>query len=345
VQLSEAEYGDEKVHPYLFYQSALERVRALPGVEGAGITTRLPVEGGFGPYNGVYPQGRPPASQAELVPAVRRVISPGYFESMEIPLLRGRTLTDNDMADGPRVAVISRGLAEALFPGEDPIGRSVVYPWNPPVPFEVVGVVGDVRLGDLDDDLFSTIYWSLGQHNRLNAKLVVKTSGEPVALAPALRAAMHEIGPNVPVSPIRPMTDVVSSSLEQNRFRTLVFGAFAAVAILLAALGLYGVLAQLVGRRTHELGVRVVLGAGRSDILNRVLGHGMRLTLAGLALGLAGAAATTRFLKGMLFGVESLDPAMFVAATAFLAVTALVAALLPAWRATQVDPVECLRSE
>jgi putative ABC transport system permease protein len=141
------------------------------------------------------------------------------------------------------------------------------------------------------------------------------------------------------------MNDVVSSSLAQNKFRTLVFGAFAAVAILLAALGLYGVLAQLVGRRTHELGVRVVLGADRTDILGRVLGHGMRLTLAGLALGLAGAAATTRLIRGMLFGVESLDPASFVGATAFLAVTALVAALLPAWRATQVDPVDCLRSE
>jgi predicted permease len=345
VQLSEAEYGDEKVHPYLFYQSALERVQALPGVEGVGFTTRLPVEGGFGPYNGVYPEGRPPASQAELVPAVRRVISPGYFESMDIPLLRGRTLTQTDMADGPLVAVISRGLAEALFPGQDPLGHSVVYPWSPPVSFQVVGVVGDVRLGDLDDDLFSTIYWSLGQHTRLNAKLVVKTSGEPIALAPALRVAMQEIGPNVPVSAIRPMTDVVSSSLEQNRFRTLVFGAFAVVAILLAALGLYGVLAQLVGRRTHELGVRVVLGAGRTDILNRVLGQGMRLTLAGLALGLAGAAATTRLLKGMLFGVESLDPATFLGATVFLAMTALAAALLPAWRATRVDPVDCLRSE
>jgi putative ABC transport system permease protein len=345
VQLSEAEYGDEKVHPYLFYQSALERVRALPGVEVVGFTTGLPVEGGFGPYNGVHPEGRPPASQAELVPAVRRVVSPGYFESMDIPLLRGRTLTHNDMADGPLVAVISRGLAEALFPGQDPIGRSVVYPWSPPVSFEVVGVVGDVRLGDLDDDLFSTIYWSLGQHTRLNAKLVVKTSGEPTLLAPALRVAMQEIGPNVPVSAIRPMTDVVSSSLEQHRFRTLVFGAFAAVAILLAALGLYGVLAQLVGRRTHELGVRVVLGAGRTDILNRVLGQGMRLTLAGLALGLAGAAATTRLLKGMLFGVESLDPATFVVSTLFLAMTALAAALLPAWRATRVDPVDCLRSE
>jgi putative ABC transport system permease protein len=345
VQLSEAEYGDEKVHPYLFYQSALERMRALPGVEGAGVTTRLPVEGGFGPYNGVYPEGRPPASRAEMVPAVRRVISPGYFEAMDIPLLRGRTLTHNDMADGPLVAVISRSLAEALFPGQDPIGRSVVYPWSPPVSFEVVGVVGDVRLGDLDDDLFSTIYWSLGQHTRLNAKLVVKTSGEPSALAPALRVALQEIGPNVPVSAIRPMTDVVSSSLEQNRFRTLVFGAFAVVAILLAALGLYGVLAQLVGRRTHEIGVRVVLGAGRTDILNRVLGQGMRLTLAGLALGLAGAAATTRFLKGMLFGVESLDPVTFVGATVLLAMTALAAALLPAWRATRVDPVDCLRSE
>jgi putative ABC transport system permease protein len=345
LRLSEVEFGEEKVHPYLFYRAALERVAALPGVEGAGVTTELPVEGGFGPYNGIYAEGRQPTTRAEMTPAVRRSVSPGYFEAMGIPLLRGRSLGAGDVDGTPLVAVISRGLADELFPGEDPIGRSVVYPWDPPVLFEVVGVVGDVRLGDLEDGLFSTIYWALGQHSRLNAKLVVKTAGNPSALTPVLRAALHEVGPNVPVSSVRPMTDVVSTSLAQNRFRTLVFGAFAAVAILLAALGLYGVLAQLVGRRTHELGVRVVLGADRWDILGRVLGHGMRLTLAGLALGLASAAAATRLIKGLLFGVEALDPATFVGATAFLAVTALAAALLPAWRATQVDPVDCLRSE
>jgi predicted permease len=345
LRLSEAEYGEDTVHPNLFYQAAIERVAALPGVEGVGITTALPVEGGFGPYNGVYADGRPPATQAELLPAVRRSVSPGYFETMGIPLLRGRDLRDGDVNDAPLVAVISRGMAEALFPGEDPIGQSVVYPWDPPVPFEVVGVVGDSRLGDLEDDMFSTIYWAISQHERLNAKLVVKTAGDPLTLAPALRAAIREVGPNVPITSIRPMNHVVSSSLAQNRFRTIVFGAFAAVAILLAALGLYGVLAQLVCRRTHELGVRMVLGADRFDILNRVLSHGMKLTLAGLAVGLAGAAATTRLIRGMLFGVESLDPATFVAATAFLAVVALAAALLPALRAIQVDPVDSLRSE
>ena len=345
LRLSEAEYGEDTVHPYLFYQAALERVEALPGVESSGITTALPVEGGFGPYNGVYAEGRPPATQAEQIPAVRRSVSPGYFEAMGIPLLRGRTLRDSDVNDAPLVAVISRSLADTLFPSEDPIGQSVVYPWDPLVLFEVVGVVGDVRLGDLDDDMFSTIYWAISQHERLNAKLVAKTSGDPSALAPALRAAIREIGPNVPITSIRPMSDVVSASMAQNRFRTIVFGAFAAVAILLAALGLYGVLAQLVGRRTHELGVRMVLGADRLDILKRVLVQGTKLTLAGLALGLAGAAATTRVIKGMLFGVESLDPATFVGATAFLGVVALAAALLPAWRATRVDPVDSLRSE
>jgi len=345
LRLSEAEYGEEKAHPYLFYQEALERVEALPGVEGAGVITQLPVEGGFGPYNNVHAEGRPPATRAEETAAVRRVVSPGYFEAMGIPLLRGRTLRDSDVDDAPPVAVISRGLAEDLFPGEDPIGRSVVYPWEPPVLFEVVGVVGDVRLGDLEDDMFSTIYWALSQNGRLNANLVVKTAGDPSALAPMLRSAIREIGPNVPISSIRPMSDVVSSSMAQNRFRTIVFGAFAAVAILLAALGLYGVLAQLVGRRTHELGMRIVLGADRLDILNRVLSHGMKLTLAGLAVGLAGAAATTRLIRGMLFGVESLDPATYVGTAAFLACVALAAALLPAWRATRVDPVDCLRSE
>ena len=345
LRLSEAEYGEDKLHPYHFYQAAVERVSALPGVEATGVITRLPVEGGFGPYNSIYAQDRPPATQAELKPAVRRVVSPGYFETMGIPLLQGRTLRHTDEDGASLVAVISRSLAEELFPGEDPVGHSVVYPWDPPVSFEVVGVVGDVRLGDLEDDMASAIYWALSQNRRLNANLVIRTAGDPTALATALRAGIREVGPNVPVSSIRPMGNIVSSSLAQNRFRTLVFGSFAGVALLLAALGLYGVLAQLVGRRTHELGVRIVLGADRFDILNRVLSHGMKLTLAGLALGLAGAAATTRLIKGMLFGVESLDPVSFVGTTAFLAVVALAAALLPAWRATQVDPVDSLRAE
>jgi predicted permease len=344
LRLPQAVYGEER-HPNLFHEAALERVRALPGVQEVGATTRLPVVGGFGPWNFVHAEGRPAATPAERRGATRRVVTPGYFEAMGIPLIRGRTFRPSDAADAPTVAVISRRLAEEFFPGEDPIGQSIVLPWNPPLYLEVVGVVSDVRLGQIEFDTRATMYWPLAQHGRLSTYLVVRTSGDPSAMVQSLRAAIREVDPNVPVSSLRPMSDVVSSSLAQNRFRTLLLGAFAGVAMLLAALGLYGVLAQLVGRRTHELGVRIALGADRANILAWVLRYGLRLTVIGVVFGLVGAAATTRVVRGVLFGIEPLDPVTFAATTIVLMLVALAAALLPAWRATRVDPVESLRSE
>jgi predicted permease len=344
LRLPQVAYGEDR-HPNLFYDAALERVRALPGVEEAGVITRLPVVGGFGPYNWVHADGQPPATQADRQTAVRRVASPGYFKAMGIPLLRGRTIQRSDVTDAPNVAVISRTMADEFFPGEDPIGRSIVFPFDPPLYFEIVGVVGDVRLGSLQFDTRPTIYWALSQRARLTTRLVVRTAGDPSALAPTLRAAIREVDPNVPVMDLYPMSAIVSSSLAQNRFRTLLLGAFAGVAMLLAALGLYGVLAQLVGRRPHELGVRIALGADRANILGWVIRYGMKLTLAGLLLGLAGAAYSVRFARGMLYGIEPLDPLTFAGTAIVLALVALAAALLPAWRATRVDPVESLRAE
>jgi predicted permease len=344
VHLPQITYGEER-HPYQFYQAALERVSALPGVEAAGVITALPVVGGFGPWNYAHAEGRPPATQADRKGVVRRVASPDYFAAMGIPLMRGRTFRDSDAADAPRVAIISRGMAEEFFPGEDPIGRSVVYPWDPDVYFEVVGIVGDVRLGPLQMDTRPTIYWSATQNGRLSSRIVLRTSGEPLALASALRAAIGAVDPNVPVSSIQPMTAVVSSSLAQNRFRTTLLGAFAVVAVLLAALGLYGVLAQMVGRRTHELGVRIALGADRSNILAWVIRHGLKLAGIGLVFGLVGAALVTQAVRGMLFGVQPIDASTYGITVIVLGLVALAAALIPAWRATRVDPVECLRSE
>jgi predicted permease len=345
LRLPSAIYGEDR-HPNLFFEAMLERVRTLPGVEEAGVITSLPVIGGFGPWNYVHADGRPPATPADRRGAVRRVVSPGYFEAMGIPLLRGRVLDAGDGAEAPNVAVISRRLAEEFFPGEDPIGRSIVMGgWNPPLYLRVVGVVGDVRLGPLQFDTRPTMYWPLAKNGRLSASLVLHTAGDAAALAPALREAVRSVDPNVPVSAIRPMHTIVATSLAQQRFRTLLLGAFAGVALLLAALGLYGVLAQLVGRRTHELGVRIALGAERRNILGWVLGHGMRLTGIGLILGLIVAAATTSLARGLLFGVEPLDPLTYVLTAVILGAVALSAALVPAWRATRVDPVESLRSE
>lgn len=342
LRLPRAEYGADR-HPNVFYDAALARVRALPGVEAAGVVTALPVIGGFGPWNFIHAEGRPAATPAERRGATRRVVTPGYFEAMGIPLMRGRTFESTDLADAPGITVISQNLAEEFFPGENPLGRAIVLPgW---LQLEVVGVVGDVRLGGVENDSRPTMYWPMAQNRRLSTYMVVRSSGEPSSLVRALRAAIREVDPNVPVSNLRPMTDVVSSSLAQNRFRTLLLGVFAGVAMLLAALGLYGVLAQLVGRRTHELGVRIALGANRANVMAWVLRYGMRLTVIGVVLGLASAAAATRIVRGMLFGIEPLDPFTFAGTTILLMLVAAASALLPAWRATRVDPVESLRSE
>jgi putative ABC transport system permease protein len=302
------------------------------------------VIGGFGPWNYVHAEGQPPATPAERRGAVRRVVDPDYFGAMGIPLLSGRTFLQSDVPDGSLVMVISRRMAEEFFPGLDPVGRQIVLPFDPPLYAQVVGVVGDVRLGPLGTETRATMYWSLTQFGRATMNMVVRTQGDPATLATALRAAIWSVDPDVPISSLRTMTSVVSTSLAQNRFRTLLLGAFAGVALLLAALGLYGVLSQLVGRRTHELGVRMALGADSARLLRWVLRYGMTLAGIGLVFGLAGAVATTRLARG-LFGVQPLDPFTFVATSACLAVVALAAAAVPAWRATRVDPVESLKSE
>ncbi|UCC71543.1 MAG: ABC transporter permease [Gemmatimonadota bacterium] len=345
LRLPSVVYGAER-SPQAFYDAALERLRALPGVEAAAFIDALPVIGGFGPYNYVHPEGRPAATPADRLTGVRRVVSPGYFATMGIPLIRGRDFQSGDLADAPLVGVISRSMAEEFFPGEDPIGRSIVFPFSTPIYFEVVGVVGDVPLGPVEADPRNTMYFAQAQFGRpLSTFVVVRARGELLLSATALAATIREVDPSVPVSNVRPMTTLVSASMADDRFRTLLLGAFAAVALLLAALGLYGVLAQLVGRRTHELGVRIALGADRADILGWVLLHGMRLAGLGLLIGLAGAAATSRLARGMLFEIEPLDPVTFAGTAALLALVALTAALVPAWRATRVDPVDSLRAE
>jgi putative ABC transport system permease protein len=344
LRLPQVTYGERR-DPQTFFDAALDRLRALPSVEAAGFIDALPMSNSFGPWNYVYAAGRPPASQADRLSGVRRVVSPGYFRTMGIPLIRGRDLQPSDVEDAPLVAVINRTMADDFFPGEDPVGQSVVFPWEPPVYFEVVGVVGDVPLGQLQNEARSTMFFAQAQAGGLSTYVVLRSRGSGQISATALAAAIHEVDPTVAVSRVRPMTELVGASMAADRFRTFLLGAFAAIAMLLAALGLYGVLVQLVGRRTHELGVRMALGADRANVLASVVGQGMRLTALGLLLGLAGAAATTRFARGMLFGVQPLDPATFAGSAAVLALAALAAAMLPAWRATRVDPVECLRAE
>ncbi len=343
----EAVYGDERP-THDFYNALLEDVRTLPGVEGAGVTTRIPVTGGRGPWNYVHAEGRPAATPADRQGATRRVVSPGYFVAMGVPLLRGRTFdrTDGAGEDAPPVVVINRSLEELFFPGEDPVGRSIVLTgWDPPVQMEVVGVVGDVRLGGVEDGSNPTMYWPQAITSRFTSTLVVRASGDPAALAPQIREAVGRLDSNVPIADLELMTAIVDSSLAEGRFRTMLLGAFAGLALLLASLGLYGVLAQLVGGRTQELGVRMALGARPADILGWVLARGLRLTVVGLGLGILGAAAAAWTARGLLFGVRPLDPVTYIGTAVVLTLVAMAAAFLPGWKATRVNPVESLRAE
>ena len=248
--------------------------------------------------------------------------------------------------DARPVVVINRSLEEMFFPGEDPVGRSIVLTgWDPPLQMEVLGVVGDVRLGGVEDGTNPTMYWPQAITSRFTSTLVVRTAGDPAALAPQLREAVGRLDANVPIADLEPMTAIVASSLAEGRFRTILLAAFAGLALLLASLGLYGVLAQLVGGRTQELGVRMALGARPADILGWVLARGLRLTLIGLGLGVLGAAASASAASGMLFGVRPLDPVTFVGTAVVLTLVALAAAFLPGWKATRVNPVESLRAE
>jgi predicted permease len=347
IQLPRSTYGADRPTND-FYDALLDDVRSLPGVEGAGVTTRIPVTGGRGPWNYVHAEGRPAATPADRRGATRRVVSAGYFEAMGIPLLRGRTFERSDGAgeDAPPVVVINRSLEELFFPGEDPVGRSIVLTgWDPPVDMEILGVVGDVRLGGVEDGSSPTMYWPQAITSRFTSTLVVRTSGDPAALAPQLRQAVDRLDANVPIADLVPMSTVVTTSLAEGRFRTLLLAAFAGLALVLASLGLYGVLAQLVGGRTQEVGVRMALGARPSDIMGWVLGRGLRLTLIGLALGVVGAAAASWAARGLLFGVRPLDPATYAGTVVVLTLVAVGAAFLPGWRATRVNPVESLRAE
>jgi putative ABC transport system permease protein len=302
----------------------------------------LPTTAGSGPWNSVWPADQPAPSLADRKGAVRRIVSPGYFQAMGISILRGRDFAPTDGTASPLVAAVSRSFADDILDGDDPLGRSIVV-WD--TTWQVVAVVADVKLGSLEADARPTFYFSATQVEPSSARMVVHTAGDPAALASSLRTAIRDVDPAVPVEAAAPMETVVAESLAGNRFRTLLLGSFAAVALLLAALGLYGTLAYFVGQRTHELGVRMALGAAHGQVLKGVLARGLGLAGAGVALGLVGALLAGRLLQGLLFGVGASDVGTLALTVAVLGAVAVAASLLPAWRATRVDPVRCMRAE
>ena len=328
-----------------FTRQATERLAALPGVTAAGAVNYLPFAGP-GAATNFKIVGRPDPPPGEEPDTDVRVTDENYFRTMGVPLLSGRMYTAQESAERGRVAVVTRSFAEKYFPGEDPVGKQLVVNMkDEPNPTEIVGVVGDLKLDSLDEQPQPTVYWPHAELVYSNMTFVVRTSGDPAALAGAARAAIQSIDADQPVADLRTMNHFLAESVARARFAATMLGVFAALALALAGVGVYGVMSYAVAQRTHEIGVRVALGAQGRDVLRLVVGQGMALAGAGLAAGLLGAFALTRLLSSLLFEVSATDLATYATLTGFLLLVALLACLVPARRATRVDPMVALRYE
>jgi putative ABC transport system permease protein len=327
------------------FQQLLAQVKTVPGVQSAGAILSLPLGGDtFNVGRGVLLDGRPPAPE-NASNAMYVAITPDYFQTLQIPVQQGRAFTDYDNAQSTKVVVINETMARQLWPGESPVGRRFSIWRDEKFSREVVGVVGDTR-SSLDEPATSQIYVPYAQDGTWGSlSLVVRTNGEPTALAASVREAIRSVDKGVAIYNLRPMNDVVSTSAAPRRLPMLLLSAFAGVAMLLAMLGIYGITSYYVTQRTHEIGVRMALGAQIADVLKLVLRRAMLLAVVGVGLGLAGAFAVTRYLETLLFGVKPIDVITFAAVALGLVLVALVASLIPARRATKVDPLTALRYE
>jgi putative ABC transport system permease protein len=346
VSLPDSEYPDDGDRA-AFYRALTERVAALPGVEAAGAGFPLPLSGS-GYILDFVVEGRPAPGPNESPSSHIRFVTPGYHRTLGIPLLRGRRLTEADREDAPRVALINRTMARRWWPDGDPLGERITFddPTDPEAEWvEVVGIVGDVRHDSLAQEPDAETYLSAYQTPRSTAVVTARTAGDPELLAGGLRQAVLQTDPDLPVYRVRTLEEVVADSLADQRFSATLLGLFALLALVLASVGVYGVISYSVTRRTHEMGLRMALGAERREVRRLVVVQGMRVAGLGVALGLVVALAATRFLEGMLYGVTTTDPATLLAVPAVLLLVALLATILPAVRATRVDPVVALRSE
>jgi predicted permease len=330
-----------------FYEEMLRRVASVPGVRGAALTSNLPLagEGGTGTPQVV---GRStPAS--ELTEAHMRTVSANYFEVLGVPTVRGRSFAERDGAQAPPVILVNKTYAERVFPNEDPLGRRVTFKFTGEMQFEIVGVVGDEKVLSLDARQTPVVYFHMPQDSSFDsAALVVRTdAADPLALTSAVRGEVRALDAEVPVFAVQTLEQMVAGSRAafMRRYPAYLTGVFACVALLLALVGIYGVVSYAVAQRTHELAIRVALGARTRDVLRLVLGHGLLLALGGIVLGALGALALTRLISGLLFGVSAADPTVYGLVALLLAAVALLACLVPARRATKVDPMVALRYE
>jgi predicted permease len=326
-----------------FYARLLERVRALPGVESASLASPLPLSGRM-VGTAVSLEGVDP--DAGAVPVSFAAMAPGYFKTLGIPLVRGRDFAAGDGPGAPPVVVVNQTLARRLWPDQDPLGRRLkMYGHDEPYR-EVIGVARDGKYDELTESPRNFLYLPERQRADLSdIALVVKTAGDPRPLAGALSAAVHELDPTLPIFRLETLEQSLVNRLDKERGASSLLGVFGTLALLLAALGLYGVMAYAVAQRTREIGIRVALGAGQADVLRQFVGEGLRLAVVGVVIGLALSVGLTRIIARFLYGVAATDVATFAAGAVLLCVVGVAASWFPARRATRVDPMVALRAE
>jgi len=333
-----------------FFDRLLERSRALPGVKSAGAASVLPVSGG-GSQLYFNIQGRPPKDAHDYLVIGYRPVSPQYLETLGVPLIAGRLLNEHDTETAPAVVVVNQAMARQYFPNESALGRHIqagALP-EPSVPWaEIVGIVGDIKQ-NLATDAPSEVFLPIRQANAIipifGTSVVLRTAQDPRTEISGLRSVLHDLDPNQPLVRVRTMEENISTSVNEQRFRTTLLGIFATSALLLAVIGLYGLMTYSVSQRVPEIGIRLTLGAQRSQILGMVVGQGLKLAAIGVAVGIVGAIALSRLLSRFLYGVTATDPITYVGVAALLLAVASIAAYVPARRATRVDPISALRWE
>jgi putative ABC transport system permease protein len=334
---------------YAFHDAVLQHVRRLPGVSRAALTLSLPIEGSN--WASIFSvRDKPVPARADLASAAFVPISTEYFETMGIRLRAGRAFSDSDNAGSRPVVIVNEKFARRLWAGEDPIGKSIKQGW-PETPEaeapwrEVVGVVADLKLEGVDQDVPLQAYLPLRQEPSRSTAIVVRTSVPPHSLTRQLEAAVQSVEKDVPVTRILPMTDLMRDAIAQQRLSSVILALFAGIAMLLAGVGLYGVVSHGVTERTREIGVRIALGSGRGAVLRLFVLHGVAMATAGIVVGLAGAYGLSRWMVSMLFEVGPADPLTFTVVPVVLLLVAALACYVPARRAARMDPLRALRAQ
>lgn len=345
VSLSGSQYREQSKRASFFSQ-AVQQIEALPGVRSASAISFLPFTG-LAAATGMSIEGDPPAKPGEEKVTIVRTVMPNYFRTVSIPLLRGRAFTDADnTVSAPHRFIVNEAFVRKFLPDKNPLEQSISVGMDDKNPYgQIIGVVGDVKEGALDKEPMPTAYYNHAHLTYNSMVFVVRTERDPMLLAGAMRKVIRSLDPEQPIAEMRPMETVLADTVSRQRFSTVLLVVFASVALALAAIGIYGVLSYMVVERTQEMGVRLALGAQSKNVLQLILGQGMRLAVTGLVIGVMAALAVTRLLRGFLFGITPVDPIAFTVVSVLLLGVSLLAIWLPARRASRVDPMVALRYE